>query len=130
MDPGSVTGVEQLADGYYAFSTDESGKCVRMIYNPGNIILEDGKIIFSDRNQPISDEALMTATFEKLSYGLTRDLTQSDSPRTILLSELSRQVVLGSGGEIDEETKNKDGVFQVLSQKIIARTYGKLYSYS
>lgn len=32
-----------VSDGFYAFTTDESAKCINMIYNPGSFITEDTK---------------------------------------------------------------------------------------
>lgn len=115
----AATEVTELRDGFYAFSTNESGKCVHMVYNPG--IIESGRTTFKiDSNSEITGDE-MTATF-------------------VTLQRFCEDQAIG---EPWDENFDIQGwfpgptsyeeiyyAFYILGNIIVAKAWGKLYNYT
>lgn len=110
--------VAVVPDGFYAFTTDESAKCINMIYNPGSFITEDTK--------------------RKLSFDISKNKEISGDIFSTIQQYCENQGV-GEPWDDDFETqgwfpeppnyKNIYCGFYILEEIIVARTYGKLYNY-
>ena len=113
MNVAEVAGATtELPDGYYAFTTNISNECVKMIHNPS--VIESGRTTFKiDSNSEISGEK-MSATFVTLQDLCEKQLLGGEPS---LMTAVS--LFIGAGSR----------VIYLLSDKIVSLTYGDFINY-